>query len=95
MTIAAFDPKDPNDVDFFTFDYVRLLASGETITGIAIAVDDGDGALVVGSSSYVNTYATVQLSAGTLNVVYVVRCRATTSLGRILDLSGSVLIASN
>lgn len=77
------DPKDPDDVDVFTFDWRDVLDSGETIsTFSAVAVTAG---ITVDSTAISGTETRARLSGGTANSTYEVRYRITTSAGRQLD----------
>lgn len=71
---------DPHDAYPAGIDWGPWLSSiGETIASAAWAVEDGDGALVIASSSVSGTRASVIATGGTVGSQYRVRCRVTTS----------------
>lgn len=85
--------KDPDATLDYSMRWDAWLPSGDTIVSAAWSVDDGDGALTVDSSSIVSGVPTVWLSGGTVNVTYRVRCRITTTEGRIDDRSYAIFVS--
>jgi hypothetical protein len=81
--IYATDAKDPDDADDFTLDWTGVLATGETISTLAMAVVSGG--VVVGSSSISTVYTTARVSGGTDGLAAVIRYRIVTSASRQLD----------
>lgn len=82
MTLSFRDPKDPDDVDDFTFNWTNVLGS-ETISSFTAVAVAGDA--TVGSTSNTTTTTTARISGGTAGTVADVRHRITTSGGRQLD----------
>lgn len=82
MSVNFTTPKDPDDTDDFTLDWVNVL-NGETISTFAAAVIAGG--VTVGSTSNTTTTTTARVSAGTHGTEAQVRYRITTSGGRQLD----------
>lgn len=81
--LVVVDPKDPDDTDDFTIDWVNELAVGETISLLTVtAITAG---ITVSSSSISTTRTTARLTGGTAETTYDVRYRITTSTGRQLD----------
>lgn len=89
-TFTAEDPKDPDAVLEYKFDWKALtnltgntdwLESGETISSITITADTG---ITVDSSSITdsNTSVTIWLSGGSDGVSYNVACKIVTSSSR-------------
>lgn len=74
--------KDPNATLDYTWDWSQYLQEGETISSSSIIVPSG---LTLSSSSSTTTKAVAWLAGGTLNEVYKVVNRITTSLGRTDD----------
>jgi len=82
------DPKDPNDIDDFVWDWANRLATGETIaTFVATIVS---GAWLVSSSSISGTRTTARMTGGAAGTKVSVLGRITTSAGRQLDWTLSV-----
>jgi len=81
--ITATDPKDPDDTDDFALDWAAVLATGETIAGLAVSVAAGDVSVDTTSISGSNTIA--RISGGTAGIPAQLRYRLTTSSGRQLD----------
>ncbi|WP_342617228.1 hypothetical protein [Rhodoferax sp. GW822-FHT02A01] len=94
MTPQRLDPKTPNENLTFTFDFSQALVQGESITNtytIAvttyIGVDASASSMISGAAS-VNTGSGLILQnfAGGLPIIdYLLSCKVTTSLGRILE----------
>ena len=81
--IVAQDPKDPDDTDDFTLDWANVLASGETISALAVAVISGG--VTAASSSISGVLTTARVSGGSAGTDAVIRFRITTSTSRQLD----------
>jgi len=84
------DPKDPDDIDDFGFDWRRRLVTGETIAAFTPAVVAGDA--VIDDSDISGTVTIARLSAGTDGTTAEVRFRITTSAGRQLDETGRISV---
>jgi hypothetical protein len=81
--IVAADIKDPDDIDDFTLDWTNILASGESISTLAVSVISGG--VTISSSSISTVYTTARVSGGTAGTDAVIRYRITTSATRQLD----------
>jgi hypothetical protein len=88
--LKLFDPKDPEEVVTLTFDFADELGA-ETINpgpAVAVAVKKGadpDVAQVANGAPQVSGATVLQsVKAGVAGVDYAVRCKATTSGGRVL-----------
>lgn len=89
---SAFDDKDPNAVEPFTWDWADRLgepSTAETISTSAFTVPSG---ITADSDSNTTTTATVVLSGGSAGS-YDVLNRITTSGGRTLDKTFSVPVS--
>lgn len=82
--MAAKYTKDPNATLDYTWDWASYLEEGETLTDSQIIVPSG---IILESDSHSDTAAVAWLSGGTVNQVYRVVNRITTSEGRIDDRS--------
>ena len=82
--------KDPDAVLDYTFDWSDWLAEGETILTHEAVIEDGDA--VIDSTSQTASIVVVWLSGGTLGTNTHIRCRVTTTDGRIDDRTIVVLI---
>ena len=96
------DPKDPDEVLDFKWDFAALtneadgatedyLASGETISSKTVTAQSG---ITVDSSSITdsNTSVTVWLSEGTAGTDYEVECKVVTSASRTVVRTGIVQV---
>ena len=86
-----FDPKDPNDVDDFVWDWSNRLGTGETISSAVFVVPTG---ITKDSQANTTTTATARLSGGKVGGKYSITCRITSNLGRILDHSEEIAVKS-
>jgi hypothetical protein len=82
--------KDPDAVLDYAFDWSAWLADGETILTYDVDVEVGDA--VVDSVTEALGTVSVWLSGGTLDTNVELRCRVTTSEGRIDDRTIVILI---
>lgn len=82
--------KDPDAVLDYTFDWSAWLDTGETIIAHEVVVEAGD--VVIDSTTATDTLVVAWLSGGTLGTDAEVRCRVTTSEGRIDDRTIRLLI---
>jgi hypothetical protein len=71
--------KDPDALLDYEWDWTPWLATGETISGHVLTVDDG---LTLDSSSATDSTVTAWLAGGTVRTVYKVACLITTTAGR-------------
>ncbi len=92
--------KDPDALLDYVFDWAPLtnnrlhaksdwLEANETITAATVTADSG---LTVSNVSFTDTAVVAWLSGGVAGESYTVRCRITTSAGRIDDRSVEVQI---
>lgn len=81
--IVAQDIKDPDDTDDFTLDWTNVLATGETISTLAVSVTSGG--VTVASSSISGVLTTARITGGSAASDAVIRYRITTSTSRQLD----------
>jgi hypothetical protein len=86
--IVATDPKDPDDTEDFTLDWVNVLDVGETIS--TLTVTSVSGGLTVSSSSISGTETIARVTGGTAGTDAIIRYRITTSASRQLDESLTV-----
>jgi len=90
--------KDPQARLDYSITWSAWLATGDTVSSVAWAIESGDGALTIGSGSYAPSVAgavsTVWLEGGTVDTDYTVRARVTTAAGRIDDRTMLVRIRS-
>lgn len=97
--MIGFTNKVATDEEFFTFDYVEDLASGETIVSAlwAIAVvtgtDPAASSMLFGASSISGSKVTQMVINGLNNVRYLLTCQATTSNGQKITKYGSFLVS--
>lgn len=82
--------KDPDAVLDYVFDWSAWLADGETILTHQVTVEAGDA--VIDSTSQTTDTVVAWLSGGTLGTDVELRCRVTTTEGRIDDRTIVVLI---
>lgn len=82
--------KDPDAVLDYTFDWSEWLDEGETIVDHQAVIESGDA--VIDSTSQTPSIIVVWVSGGTLGTNVELRCRVTTSEGRIDDRSIIILI---
>lgn len=80
----SYDPKDPDDIDDFTVDWSRVLATGETISTATATIVTGAVA-VSGAVTISGSQTIARLTSGTLGEEATVRYRVVTSTGRQLD----------
>jgi hypothetical protein len=94
MTPQRLDPKTPNEKLTITFDFSQALVQGEAVTAtntIAvttyIGVDAAASSMISGSASVdtVNGLILQSFVGGVAVVDYLLSCKVTTSLGRILE----------
>jgi hypothetical protein len=96
MSIASVTPKDPNSVEWFSWDFANMLRSGDSIVSLVEVAIDGyflGLTIVDGSTGFDGSVVSAKLSGGTLGKKYKVRARVTTASGETLDLSFIVQIA--
>ena len=77
--MKALEPKDPDAVLDYMFDWTDWLQTGETIDSHTITVPTG---LTLDSDSELSGKVTAWLSGGTSGISYTVACKIVTSLNR-------------
>lgn len=82
--------KDPDAVLDYVFDWSSWLAEGETILTHQATIESGDA--VIDSTSQTTDTVVVWLSGGTIDTNVELRCRVTTTEGRIDDRTIVILI---
>jgi len=89
---VTFDAKLAGETIIETFDFTSRLGLSETIsTAVTTATtysgtDATPSALISGSATISGKTVTQKITAGTLGVVYLLKCEITTSLSQTLDL---------
>lgn len=87
--------KDPEETVILTFDFIKALDSAETIQSavttalVHSGTDPSPGAIISGAASFSNQDGKVMqaVTGGVVGVTYAVRCKATTSSGKVLVLA--------
>lgn len=82
--------KDPDAVLDYAFDWSSWLLEGETILTHSASIESGDA--VIDSTSQTTDTVVVWLSGGTLGTNVELRCRVTTTDGRVDDRTIVILI---
>ena len=83
------DAKDPDDIDVFSFDWLNVLDSGETIATFSATPPAG---ITVDTTAISGTQTRARLSGGTAGINYEVVYRITTSAGRQLDETARIIV---
>ena len=98
MSCDDFTPKDPDEKELFTFNFTKVLQSGETISTAQVFASvkrgsDASPQLIVSGSAIISGARVAQLIInGVLGVTYRLVCRITTSLGQTIELGADLLI---
>jgi hypothetical protein len=96
MTIRSFEPKDPEETDFWNIDFSDRMPTADTIASIVTVFIDAaaspDEALLIDEFAYSGKVVSGRWRAGTSGETYRITARVTTALGRTLDKSGEVFI---
>jgi hypothetical protein len=101
LTSPQFDPKRTTEDVKLTFDFVNLLASGETIsTASTTAIvhkgtDASPSAIISGAAAISGTRVTQLVIDGTDGVTYCLICQITTSAGQTLDGVGTLKVSDD
>lgn len=88
-TKYLFDPKDPSDVDDFAFDWTDSLDVGETISLFEVSAT---GSLTVGAVANNSGVIVARISGGDAVNKEEIVCKITTSAGRVLERTATVLV---
>jgi len=91
--IESFDPKDPDETDFFNIDFMTRLPPGDSIASIVtVFVAEGDSALLIDQFAFSGNVVSGRWRGGTLGMTYRITARVTTAQTRTVDRSGYVTI---
>lgn len=93
--IKAWPPKDPDAIKKpYWFDWRTWLTNEDdgTLDSYDVAVEEGEDELTIDSTANDGGLIAVRLSGGTVGSTYTVRCRITTTTGRVEDMSRTVTI---
>lgn len=82
MTTLKWDPKDPQDEDFFELDWTDRLTSETIATSVWTSTPTG---LTHGSTSNTTLVTRIWLTSGTDGEIYELTNRITTTAGKTLD----------
>ena len=94
MSTVTFPTKYVGETKKLVFDFISLLASGETISTQVVAaavwsgVDATPSSLISGSATASGTKVTQAVTDGVAGVIYKLTCTITTSAGQTLILIG-------
>ena len=94
MTLRAFAPKDPEEIDFWNIDFSdRMPAADSIATIVTVFVDPiPDAALLIDQFAFSGKVVSGRWQAGTSQAEYTITARVTTTQGRALDKSGRVFV---
>lgn len=98
---VTFPPKLIAATNTLPFDFASALSIGETIVSalVTATVFSGEDAnpsnIINGSATISGSIVLQSVTAGTIGVVYVLSCAATTSTGQELLLNGYLAVISN
>ncbi len=91
--IRSFEPKDPQEVDFWEISFSDKMPATDSIASIVTVFATGpDSALEIDDFAFEGQSVSGRWQAGTSGETYVITARITTAQGRTLDKSGSVLV---
>lgn len=83
MATTAKDPKDPDEVVDYPFNWTSRLAGSDTLVSSTFFVEEGS--VEIDSMALATPIATVWLSGGTLDETCLITNRVITSGGRTYD----------
>lgn len=97
---TAFDPKDPRETNFFTFNFSSLLATNETLVSVVVTIVKTTGAKAhLNPSDMLVSFPSIsgprvqQLVTGGFNGnVYHIRAEATTSIGEVYVIGSNLSV---
>ena len=93
MTIRSFEPKDPDETDFWNIDFSDRIPPGDAIASIvAVFLAEGDAGFVIDQTAFSGNVVSGRWQGGTRNTDYMITARVATTAGRTLDKSGSVYV---
>lgn len=87
-------PKDPNETDVFTFDWLPRLSTGETLSTVTATLVQAAGASIV-AASIVTTTTRVTLAGGTAGQTAIWTVLVTTSANRTIEEAFRVAIVDS
>lgn len=97
--MSAFDPKRPDEVEVFAWNFARALASGETLETAsvrAVLADDASEAaipaMVSGGAGIAGAVVSQLVGGGTDGTTYTLLCTVTTSQGQTLVAQRDLLV---
>lgn len=91
--IRNFEPKDPQEVDFFNIDFSDRMPASDSIASIVtVFVADPDEALLIDQFAFSGKVVSGRWQEGTSGLEYTITARVNTVEGRTLDKSGRVVI---
>ena len=91
-------PKDPSEVKLLTFDFSNQVGTASLVSAIVTCLpvqgaDAQASAVIAGAKAVLDSSVTQLLSAGVVNVAYVLHCTATDTAGLIHRVSASLLVS--
>lgn len=95
---VELQPKLVGATQTYQFDFASLLAQGETISTQTVAAtvysgtDASPSSIISGSATASGTIVSQKITAGTLGVIYQLKCTITTSASQTLVLTGYLAI---
>lgn len=101
MSRSILPPKLVSAIQNVTFDFISLLAVGETISTKVVTclvysgVDASPSSMISGSATASGTVVTQLVTGGTAGVIYYLTCTITTSAGQTLVLTAFLTVIPN
>lgn len=101
MSRVVFGGKSLGETKNCVFDFLSLIALGETLSTASVAAvvysgtDASPSSLISGSATISGSQVTQKITGGVLGVTYLLTCTVTTSAGQTLLLSGFTTIVRN
>ena len=101
MSRVVFGGKLLGETKSLVFDFLSLIALGETLSTASVAAitysgtDASPSAIISGSAAISGSQVTQKITGGVLGVTYSLTCTVTTSAGQTLNLMGFVTITRN
>ena len=98
MIRLAFREKSVAETQTLTFDFLSLLALGESISSASTSAavysgtDSTPAALISGATTIAGSKVTQKVVGGVAGVMYTITCTATTSAGQVLAQSGYLVV---
>jgi len=86
-----FSPKRTGESLIITFDFKKILVTGETIStstwsvGVRTGSDSSPSSMISGSPSIVGSQVSHKIIGGVDSTVYQIVCSVSTSLGQIIE----------